>query len=66
MVIAVACCLTASLYLVGSGTYRAARSWGSLYRFAAQSFATLGVSIAVLLIGVVLGVVATALAGDIF
>jgi hypothetical protein len=65
MVIAVACCLGASLYLVGSGTYRAARSWGSPSRFAAQGFTNLGVSIVVLLIGIVLGVVATGLAGAI-
>ena len=85
MVIAVACCLGASLYLVSSGTYRSARSWASLSRFAAQSFTTLGppagrpaagpsrsarrrtcISIVVLLIGIVLGVLATGLAGDIF
>jgi hypothetical protein len=66
MVIAVACCLGASSYLVSSGTCRAARSWGSLSRFAAQSFTTLGVSIVVLLTGIVLGVVASALAGAIF
>jgi hypothetical protein len=66
MVIAVACCLGASLYLVSSGTYWSARSWGSPSRFAAQSFTTLGISIAVLLIGIVLGVVATGLAGALF
>jgi Na+-driven multidrug efflux pump len=33
-VIAVAICLGASLYLVGSGAYRALRFWGSLVRFA--------------------------------
>jgi cytochrome c-type biogenesis protein CcmH/NrfG len=65
-VIAVAICLGASLYLVGCGTYRAVRSWGSLVRFGTQSFATFGVSIVVLLIGFVFVVVATALGGGFF
>jgi ABC-type dipeptide/oligopeptide/nickel transport system permease subunit len=65
-VIAVAICLGASLYFVGSGAYRAVRSWGSLVRFAAQSFTTFGVSSLVLLIGFVFVVVATALGGGFF
>jgi divalent metal cation (Fe/Co/Zn/Cd) transporter len=66
MVIAVAICLGASLYLVCSGAYRAVQSWSSLVRFAAQSFTTFGVSTLVLLIGVVFVFVATVLGGGIF
>lgn len=65
-VIAVAICLGASLYLVGSGGYRAVRSWGSLVNFGRQSFTTFGVSVLALLTGFVLVLVATVLGGGFF
>jgi len=41
------------LFFVCSGNYRAVLSWASLFRFAAESFTTLGVAILALLIGFV-------------
>jgi hypothetical protein len=66
MAAGVAICLGASLYLVGSGACRAVRAWGSLARFAAQSLTTFGVSMLVLLTGLVFVVAAIALAGGFF
>jgi hypothetical protein len=66
LVIAVACCLSGTLYLIGSGTYRALRSWASLFGFAAESWTTLGISIVVVLVGFILVVAATALGGGFF
>jgi hypothetical protein len=65
-VLAVAICLGGSLYLVGSGAYRAVRSWGSLVRFARQSFTIFGVSVLALLAGIVLLFAAVVLGGGIF
>jgi hypothetical protein len=65
-VIAVTICLGGSWYLVGSGAYRAVRSWSSLVRFARQSFTIFGVSVLALLTGIVLLFVAIALGGGIF
>jgi hypothetical protein len=64
--IAVAICLGGSLYLVGSGAYRAVRSWGSLVRFARHSFTIFGVSVLALLAGIVLLFTAIVLGGGIF
>jgi hypothetical protein len=66
LAIAVACCLGGTFYLVGSGTCRAVRSWATLFRFAVESWTTLGVSIVVLLVGFVLVVAASALGGGFF
>lgn len=64
--VGVAICLGASLYLVGAGACRAVRAWGSLARFAEQSLTTFGISMLVLVIGLVFVVGAIALAGGFF